>query len=491
MLTLLRSGQSFWRTTEELSPSLREFWNKLGTLSGGLVPIFVEGEYVGALISNDCRIRRAWSDLEKETLSIAAQAIGAALTRQKLALETSRGQEQAALEEAARVKLANAELKRRSDLLSVIADESRALLQAVDLDAAIYRMMRRFGEATDLSRVFYIEQLPRPGADEHETDHHMLIEWCAVGMQRHPWLGIVPNDAIASYVAPARRGESVWLKVEEDSIAAQEEFGSIGVLSAGYAPIFIDGAYCGGIAFHDCKSARQWDAADIHALTAMANSIGAALQGERQRTRMITAERVRMAGEIHDGLQQTLIAISLHLGAVSKMIAGSELESSKKLLEAATRLVERGGVEVRRSVQALRPLDLEESTDLHEALNALCSRSATRSCSCKLVADPIPGTLPHAIESSIYRVAQEAVTNAMKHSSASEIRVKLIFTPTQAELSVYDNGVGLDYTKTMQGNTGYGMRNMKERAERSGGSFSVSPLPRQGTLVRASFALQR
>ena len=178
----------------------------------------------------------------------------------------------------------------------MIAEELRALLGVADLGAAIRRTMARVGEAAGLSRVLYLEERPRGGAPGGASDYHVRAEWCAPGVPDHAALGatVMDADAFGVFHVPGRRGESVWTRTDELDPAARALLVPFGVLAVGYAPVFVDAAYVGVVGFSDCRTARTWDAAHVDALTAAANAIGAALQGQRLRERL-THERERAA----------------------------------------------------------------------------------------------------------------------------------------------------------------------------------------------------
>lgn len=193
------------------------------------------------------------------------------------------------MREAAALAAANAALATRSRLLNVIAEESRTLLLAGDLYEAIGQTMARVGEAAGLSRVVYLEERPRVADPPGARDHHVRVEWCAPGIPDHATLDAtsLPGETFAAFLAPARRGESMWWRTEDLDPAARSALARMGILATGYAPVFVDGGYIGIVAFSDCAEARTWDAAHVDGLTAAANAIGAALQGEHLRAGLL------------------------------------------------------------------------------------------------------------------------------------------------------------------------------------------------------------
>ena len=194
---------------------------------------------------------------------------------------------------------------------------------------------------------------------------------------------------------------------------------------------------------------------------------------------MLTAERTRMARELHDTLEQTLASTALHLDAASGFFYQQPAET-ERLLSVATRQLRQGQLEVRRSVWNLRALALEQAT-LPEALRQLGKALADPPgpkvevrCEGKLVHVP-PGVASH-----LFRTAQEGVTNALKHAQARKIEIILGFQPDGVELRVNDDGCGFD-PLVVQANGHFGLRGLKERARALDGELALESKPGEGT----------
>jgi signal transduction histidine kinase len=95
--------------------------------------------------------------------------------------------------------------------------------------------------------------------------------------------------------------------------------------------------------------------------------------------------------------------------------------------------------------------------------------------------------LPLAVKEAVYRITQESLTNVVKHSKATQVRVMLASTGAGLELEVTDNGTGFDTAGDFPGHLG--LRSMTERAEKSGGRLEISSQPGAGTSVIATFAV--
>ncbi len=198
-------------------------------------------------------------------------------------------------------------------------------------------------------------------------------------------------------------------------------------------------------------------------VVALANALNAMLdrlEGERQESarRAVEAqegERLRIARELHDEIGQTLTAIALR---AERAGTGSTAEQSRALAEIAETVLQ-SLEDVQRIGRELRPEALDD-LGLVNALIVLCGRvegQAQLRVRRSLEWDLPP--LPPQTELVIYRVAQEALTNVLRHSGASEVTVSLRQTPQSVVLSVSDNGRGLPAAVAE-----HGPRGMRERA---------------------------
>jgi two-component system, NarL family, sensor histidine kinase UhpB len=199
---------------------------------------------------------------------------------------------------------------------------------------------------------------------------------------------------------------------------------------------------------------------EVLALAQAFNAMLDRLEGERRDSagRVLAAqeqERLRIARELHDEIGQTLTAVALRAEHASAHAA----ERGPELTELA-HIVQHSLEDVRRISRELRPEALDE-LGLRGALIALCSRVADQSGIRvrRRLEGPLPD-LPADVELAIYRIAQEALTNAMRHSKASEVEVSLICSGGELVLTVSDSGRG--FPKDVVENSG--LTGMRERA---------------------------
>jgi PAS domain S-box-containing protein len=196
----------------------------------------------------------------------------------------------------------------------------------------------------------------------------------------------------------------------------------------------------------------------------------------------ILEERNRMAREIHDTLAQSFTGILAQVGA-AKQVLTDDLEATQAHLDLIKELARTGLTEARRSVVALRPQLLEEGS-LQSALHRLVAQIRTAAMDTTLYYE-IEGavySLPTEVESNLLRMGQEALTNAIRHANADEIRVELVYDRDQVCLRVKDNGQGFG-VGSIPSSEGFGLLGMSERAERIGAQLTIRSQPGQGTEI--------
>lgn len=192
------------------------------------------------------------------------------------------------------------------------------------------------------------------------------------------------------------------------------------------------------------------------------------------------AERLRIARELHDEIGQTLTAVALR----AEHAAGQGGPERQDLAELAA-VVQQSLHDVRRISRELRPEALDE-LGLVNALIALCSRVSEQGG--MRIQRRLEGGLPELsaeVELAIYRVAQEALTNAMRHSKATEATVSLSREDGELVLSVADNGRGLPKHVAEGG----GLTGMRERAMLIGAALMIDSVPGAGVEVTLRLGL--
>ena len=209
----------------------------------------------------------------------------------------------------------------------------------------------------------------------------------------------------------------------------------------------------------------------------------------RYRFALVLGERARLAREIHDTLAQGFVGIGSQLDAVSMLIP-DERSPARKYLDMARRMARHSLTEARRSVMDLRASAL----DGHDLAGAI--QSSTRMWTAGSPVDVAvdvsgPATvLPEEMEQHLLRIAQEAVTNVLKHAGASRVEIQLHTEARRISLRILDNGRGFEQQDVFSSSGGhFGLIGMRERAERLGGELRLASQPGGGTEVEVTVPL--
>lgn len=224
---------------------------------------------------------------------------------------------------------------------------------------------------------------------------------------------------------------------------------------------------------------RQLAPEDLQLLYTIGDLLGIAIERARlfDRSAQLGAveERNRLAREIHDTLVQGLTAVSLQLESADLLLeAGADPAAVRQKVEQALHLTRANLEEARRSVMDLRAAPLQGRT-LEEALVVLAGQA-------EIAVDlQVMGSrpLPPRVESGLYRIAQEALTNIGRHAQATQITMRLLMAPNQVTLLVEDNGRGFD-PGAVKANK-FGLIGMNERVRLLDGRFRLESSQGEGT----------
>jgi signal transduction histidine kinase len=222
-------------------------------------------------------------------------------------------------------------------------------------------------------------------------------------------------------------------------------------------------------------------------LEAVANQAALALHHSRlversrveERRKAILEERNRLARDIHDNLAQGFAAILMQLQGARREAASLPAAVTSSI-ETAVDLARQHLSEARRSVGALRP-NVANDEDVAAALRRVADLSRrTTSVPIVLAIDDLP-RFGDGVEREIVAIAQEALTNAVRHSEAQQITIRASAVQSLGlRLSISDDGRGMARNPVAGG---FGMTSMQERADRIGASLTIVTAPRSGTEV--------
>ena len=271
-------------------------------------------------------------------------------------------------------------------------------------------------------------------------------------------------------------------------------------------PMLVRGRVVGVLNVHS-RAERNYGDDDLVLLTQVANLMARAIENarlyrrlaereemlERFASRTVEAqelERRRLAGDIHDGISQRLVSLWYHLLAAEDAVCGGappghivnadvvrrELGTAKALATAALE-------ETRGAIAGLRPFVLDD-LGLVPGLESLGRTLA----GLEVDVDVEPVELPSHVEVALYRIAQEALQNVVKHAGATTVHVGLSSADDGVRLVVSDDGIGFDEDTIAdaQKRHSYGLVGIRERAELIGASLRLASRPGTGTTVEVT-----
>jgi ligand-binding sensor domain-containing protein/signal transduction histidine kinase len=217
---------------------------------------------------------------------------------------------------------------------------------------------------------------------------------------------------------------------------------------------------------------------------------GLRMRRARKRFAAVLDERTRIARELHDTLAQGLAVVGLQLEALAARWPRSEEdEAAQHHLEQARRQVRVSLVEARHSVWDLRSPRLED-WDLRGALESLAEEvRATGTMETGFRFEGIPRALPDNVKRHLLRIAQEAVSNTLKHAHARRVEITLSMEARALRLVVSDDGCGFD-PETVASGAHFGLAGMRERARLIAAQLEVARAPSGGTAVTVCLPLE-
>lgn len=205
--------------------------------------------------------------------------------------------------------------------------------------------------------------------------------------------------------------------------------------------------------------------------------------------RTVTAqeeERSRLARELHDETGQILTALNYSAAVVKSTLECGDTPDHNAVTRVYD-LASQALADLRRIVTDLRPAQLDD-LGLVAAVSWLGDQAHERlNLDVQTTIQGRKQRLPDAVETALFRITQEALTNAAKHAKIDFAEVRLTFNEDTVILEIRDEGTGFDVEKALQGsgNSGWGIIGMRERAASVGGELALISIPGQGTTVRA------
>ncbi|MFC5261008.1 GAF domain-containing protein [Kribbella qitaiheensis] len=299
-----------------------------------------------------------------------------------------------------------------------------------------------------------------------------------------------------------RRRGPVWFDRYDDvaggHISAEDRATLKGVIGV---PLEWRGRIIGACVVFSREESRKFDRADAdllrmfakHATVALVNANSYEAAEERARLHAASAERERLLDEVHDLLAQGLDEMLSGLETAERL-APTDGELAHHLRQAQTSARDTVA-SIRRALlgAGVSPLDGHSLEDVLRSELGWAARA--RGLDARLVVAGTPVPLDPTLAQHVLRIAQEAITNIVRHSRANTVRVGLVHESASLSLLVQDDGEGFAAGQALhepdENRTGLGLRRMSELAHAVGGSLSVDSMPGWGTSIRAWFPYQR
>jgi nitrate/nitrite-specific signal transduction histidine kinase len=230
---------------------------------------------------------------------------------------------------------------------------------------------------------------------------------------------------------------------------------------------------------------------DVLVIQSLGDQIAVAIENARlydqSRALAVLEERNRLARELHDSVTQSLYGLVVFAGAGRDMLGAANREPLAKHLDRMERTAHQALKEMRWLLYELRP-PLLEKIGLAGALQQRVSAVEQRAGMNAQVAVDCRATLPVDVEEGIFRIAQEALNNTLKHAQAKSVKVCVLADEERIRLEVADDGIGFEPDGASR-RGGFGLAMMRERAEQLRGTLTIVSEPGQGT--RVTFTRER
>lgn len=393
-------------------------------------------------------------------------------------------------------------LVRRNEHLSILNGIAQAVNQSLDLDQMLDRALAEVLRlaAVDAGAVFLREDslgelklLAHRGFSESTA--RLVAQF---GMLDGGCGGVVESQAIV-VVPDIRR----YRGMRADALLREQ------LSTVAHVPLVARGCSLGSMCVAT-RELRDFDAAEQELLNAIGNQIAVAienarlyaelqrkehLRGEllRQVIRAQEEERRRIARELHDETSQNLTALIYAAEAAEEM---RRLGDVRERLDQMRGLAQRTLDGVHKLIFDLRPTMLDH-LGLLPAIRwyaeARLANTPTRITCCETCDQPATCRLPAEVETALFRVLQEAISNVARHALARNVRLALGRDNTHVEIAIEDDGIGFDLAElalSPDSARGLGLLGMRERVELLGGAFDVDTAPGYGTRLRIHVPLE-
>ncbi|MDX1414586.1 MAG: GAF domain-containing sensor histidine kinase [Candidatus Promineifilaceae bacterium] len=230
---------------------------------------------------------------------------------------------------------------------------------------------------------------------------------------------------------------------------------------------------------------------DVALLSSIADHIGIAIENDllqkQAANAVIAEERERLARDLHDSITQSLFGLTLFAATARELVQNESLDEAKQYLDEITTTANQTHKEMRILLYELRPSVLAKEGligALRERIKTVEQRIGIQG----QVTSNLSQSLPSSVEGALFKVANEALNNTLKHAKATKVLVSIFTKDQQIRLEVKDNGIGFDMNAAELG-SGMGLLNMQQRMLAIGGVLSCHSTPGEGTMIVAAAKL--
>ena len=405
-------------------------------------------------------------------------------------------------------KKAEMALRRREAILAAVSFAAERFLQTESWEQDIPEILEPLSQAVMASRAYIFEN--------HRAENGDLLisqrfDWVAPGipsqiddpgLQNLNWR----EAGFHRWEEELSHGRLIAGHVRDFSPLEQELLRAGDVKSVLVVPIFTGQEWWGFIGFDEYHQEREWSKAELEALKAAASTLGAAILHEQaekalkeseNKLRSLSCqlldaqenERKRLAVELHDELGHALLTLKLRLESLGDQLLPQQVSLKKEAGEIINFILETIE-EVRRLYLDLSPGDLED-LGLTNALDALIEDFAAlqKNIRYNVHLENLDGLFELPVQTAIYRVVQEALTNIGKHAEPEEISLEIRKDTRIVNFTIADDGKGFDMSDVLSTRKSLGLLAMEERVKILGGSFSLWSQKGQGTEVSFTIPL--
>jgi signal transduction histidine kinase/HAMP domain-containing protein len=425
-----------------------------GLHSVAVVPLYSKGKPVGTMFAAN-RSYREFAEQDIQLLTSIANQIGIAIENARLY----------------RIE------QRRAEQFRVITEMGHGITSILNIDELLQEIVRLLKETFgyDLITIGMIEGdelVFRAGTKTHWHEPRFIPPGLKINDQGiTAWVATTGEPLLTPDVSQEPRhvfrpeaGETR----SELAVPLKTKNGIIGVLNV------------------ESDRLNAFDESDVEVLQSLANQAAIAIENarlyEQAQQIAIVEERSRLARELHDSVTQSLYSSTLLAEAGRRLARLGDVERVNEYLARLGEITEQSLKEMRLLVYELRPLALRKEGlvgALNQRLDAVERRAGVEA---RLVLEG-ELELPEDVEEALYRIAQEALNNALKHATPTSVTVSVRVEDAHVELEVADDGRGFD-PSAVGDEGGMGLVNMQERAEKLGGTLTIVSAAGKGTSVK-------